>query len=252
MSLLGAMSRRFRLGVLKCDEWAPHIRAKYGDIDSQYVSLFKANGHSLESTTFDCLKGNFPSPKQYKDFDGFVVTGSKYSAYEDHPWISDLYKSLNDLHSNKKKIVGICFGHQAIAQAMGGKVEKVGWNLSHEIVRVKKEFKEKYSFPVEEYGILCVHQDQVTQVPPNFKVWSENDFCVNQGLLHDDETIFTIQAHPEFSPQVLHDLLLNKKGAIPEDKLKVALDTLENKPNNSLEVASWIMDHFFKAEKDEK
>lgn len=108
-------ARAFRLGVLKCDAWSPSMVEKYGDVDVQYPALLRASGHRIEPKTFACLDGHFPSKAQLKDFDGFVITGSKFSAYDPDPWIKQLFGSIKEIRESKKKLLGICFGHQVIA-----------------------------------------------------------------------------------------------------------------------------------------
>lgn len=106
------MSRAFRLGVLKCDQWLPIISEKFGDVEVQYPKFLRTTGHKIDPKIFSCVEGQFPTSEQIKEIDGFILTGSKVSAYDEHKWIGDLFTSLREINKNQKKIVGICFGHQ--------------------------------------------------------------------------------------------------------------------------------------------
>jgi hypothetical protein len=105
-------SNPFRLGVLKCEEWPASWIEKHGDVDELYPSLFRKAGYPIESRTFRCTQGQLPSKEDIESLDGFCLTGSPSSAYDTDEWISKLYDVIRQIYSMKKKMVGICFGHQ--------------------------------------------------------------------------------------------------------------------------------------------
>jgi len=103
-------------------------------------------------------------------------------------------------------MVGICFGHQIIAQALGGKVEKFskGWAVG----------RQTYNWDGEEISLNAWHQDQVTERPEGAVPVASNDFCENAALVYGDRA-FTVQAHPEFNAKEIDGLIATRGGPVP-------------------------------------
>ncbi len=141
-------------------------------------------------------------PKGVHDCDGWLITGSRHGAYEDHPFIPPLEQFIRDAYAAHVPVVGICFGHQIIAQAMGGRVERYegGWSVG----------PTTYDFGGEAFTMNAWHRDQVVEKPQGAQVVASNDFCQNAALLYDDR-MFTVQAHPEF-PNSFVDGLMRTRG----------------------------------------
>ena len=116
-------------------------------------------------------------------------------------------------------MIGVCFGHQIIAQALGGKVIKYpgGWSVG----------RTEYDLDGETFALNAWHQDQVTEVPQGAEVIGKSDFCAHAALVYDDR-ILTIQPHPEFGPDIVEDLIrLRGKGVVPDDRLEGATARLD-------------------------
>jgi len=222
-------SSALRVAILKCDSWtASSLLNKFGDIEHQYIHFLGLSGRNIDFKIFNCEKAEFPSIRDnsIKEFDGFLITGSRFSAYDSEPkWIPQLLEFIKQLDQQKKKVVGICFGHQCVAEALGGKVEKIGWNLSHQIINTTSEFQRNF-LPNKELRFLAIHQDQVVKLPPNIAVWSSNDKCKVQGMVKGSH-IMTIQSHPEFRPEMFKLLLEAKKDVIPSQVRESALKTVD-------------------------
>jgi GMP synthase (glutamine-hydrolysing) len=132
-------------------------------------------------------------------------------------------------------LVGICFGHQIVAQAMGGKVERHpnGWAVG----------ATDYDFGDKSLRLNAWHRDQVTQVPSMAKVIGRNSFCANAALLYDDRA-FTVQAHPEFRPEFVNGLMETRgKGLVPDDLMDTARTRLPLPIDDHL-MADQISDFF--------
>lgn len=99
-----------RLAILGCDIWAPSIVQHFGDISEQYNYFMRLSQKSFTSKIFNIQKKEFPS--NINEYDGYIITGSKYSAYDDEDWIRFLFDKIKLLDSSKKKVLGVCFGHQ--------------------------------------------------------------------------------------------------------------------------------------------
>lgn len=156
----------------------------------------------LGETAFDYAVWNvvdmdFPDGPDAADV--WLLTGSKHGAYEDHPFIPPLEELIRAIHTSGRRMLGICFGHQIIAKALGGTVEKFegGWAVGRQSYEIA---------PLGQLHLNAWHQDQVTKLPEGAEVLGGNDFCRNAALLYDDH-ILTIQPHPELSPAIIGDYL---------------------------------------------
>lgn len=161
-----------RIAILGCDFWSSSAAEKLGDVSEQFNKFFLLSKKPFTSKIFNIHKKEFPN--SVDDFDLFIVTGSKYSTYDSEEWLPFLFDRIQYLDSQEKRIFGVCFGHQvrsnqttnerqAIAHALGGKVEKVVWNFGHGILTVKPQFSEQYRLP-KQLAFLSIHQDQVVKV----------------------------------------------------------------------------------------
>eukprot|EP01114_Cavostelium_apophysatum_P007888 TRINITY_DN2009_c0_g1_i2.p1 TRINITY_DN2009_c0_g1~~TRINITY_DN2009_c0_g1_i2.p1 ORF type:complete len:266 (-),score=17.73 TRINITY_DN2009_c0_g1_i2:67-864(-) len=256
----GTMTQRqpLRIGLLVCDSWSnyPEIVQKFGDVEDQYKYFLGLADGAVETKSFNCINNEFPTKEDIDPLDGVIVTGSKFSAYDDIPWIHKLKEQIVSLDKESKKLLGICFGHQIISLALGGKVERIGWNLSHQTIRTDPTIVRKHHHaPVDTsragdnvVQFLASHQDQVTLPAPGMESWATNDACKYQGLMKGSHLV-TIQAHPEFRGAFLADLLI-KKDIIPQEKLQPALAQIY-KPTDSASFSKWVHEFFSEREQSD-
>ena len=116
-----------KIGILKCDSTNEHFMEEHGDYQDWYKSLFQSVEPSLEFETYDVILGEYP--KKMQENDVYLITGSRYGANDGDKWIDDLEIFVLELQHQKHPLIGICFGHQIIAKALGGKTELAsqGW-----------------------------------------------------------------------------------------------------------------------------
>ena len=196
------------IGILQTG-LAPDALSAMGDYPDMFARLLA--GHDFTFRTYRVLDGQFPA--SVTDCEGWLITGSRHGVYEDHPWIPALEQFIRDSFAAHVPMVGICFGHQIIAQAMGGRVEQYtgGWAVG----------AQDYDFGGQTLTLNAWHRDQVVQAPQGAKVIATNDFCSNAALLYDHA--LTIQAHPEFRPDFIDGLMKTRgKGLVPDDRLQAA------------------------------
>lgn len=206
-----------------------------GDYPDMFERLLAGQGFSFR--TYRVVENQLPA--SVSECDGWLITGSRHGVYEDHPWIAPLEQFIRDAYAAHVPMVGVCFGHQIIAQAMGGKVERYdgGWAVG----------ATDYNFSGQPMTLNAWHRDQVTKVPATAQVIASNDFCANAALLYDDRML-TVQAHPEFRPEFIDGLMQTRgKGLVPDEVMAAAAKRLSD-PIQDQTMAAKIA-AFFKAKR---
>ena len=222
------------IGILQTGEAPDVLSAEMGDYPDMFQRLL--DGQGFEFRTFRVVDMEFPA--SVHDCDGWLITGSRHGVYEDHPFIAPLEAFIREAYAEHVPVVGICFGHQIVAQAMGGKVERFdkGWAVG----------PTGYDFKGEPITLNAWHRDQVTAVPKAAEVVASNDFCENAALLYDTRA-FTVQAHPEFRDDFIDGLMRTRgKGLVPDETLEAAQERL-GQPNDAARMARRIADFFKQA-----
>lgn len=198
-----------RIGILKTGQSPEVTRAEHGDYDDMFERLLAGRGFSFVSYHVEDME----FPESVRDADGWLITGSRHGVYEDHPFIPRLEQFIRDAFEAEVPMVGVCFGHQIIAQAMGGRVVKHpgGWRVgAHDYVIGGKPMV-----------LNAWHQDQVVDLPPSATIAGTNEFCQAAALVYDHRA-FTMQPHPEFRDDFIDGLIQHRGGAVPEELLDEA------------------------------
>lgn len=162
-----------------------------------------------------CYEGSFPS--SVDSCDAWIISGSKSAAYDSDPWIQQIKALVVELDRSQALLIGICFGHQLIHQALGGEVQKFhgNWGLGAYPVIATAAFG---GFKAgDTVRILAVHQDQVIKSAPGFSLLATSDFCKN-AITRKSSTILTWQAHPEFVDGFFRDICSRLRETV-EDRL---------------------------------
>ncbi|MBZ4022624.1 glutamine amidotransferase [Rhodobacter sp. TJ_12] len=224
-----------RIGILQTGQSPDILREEAGDYPDMFMALLAPHGFDL--VTYDVEHMQFPT--DVHACDGWLITGSRHGAYEEHAFIPPLEDFIRKAMAAQVPLVGVCFGHQIIAQAMGGKVERYagGWAVG----------PQSYDFEGTPITLNAWHRDQVTKLPEGAKVIACNDFCENAALIYGD-TAFTVQAHPEFKDSFVEGLMTARgPGLVPDTLMAEAREKL-GKGNDSAAIAAKIAAFFHRHE----
>ena len=227
----GTSGQSMLIGFLQTGLAPETLSPEMGDYPDMFARLL--SGRGLTFRTFRVVEGEFPAA--VSDCDGWLITGSRHGVYEGHPWIAPLEQFIRDCFAAAVPMVGVCFGHQIIAQAMGGKVERFdgGWAVG----------ATTYDFGDRSMTLNAWHRDQVTCAPSGAQVIAGNDFCTNAALLYPGHAL-TVQAHPEFRPDFVKGLMETRgKGLVPDDVMAAAAARLDD-PLHDNAMADQIADFF--------
>ena len=224
---------QLKIGILQTGYPPEDTIEEHGSYALAFENLL--SGYGFEFSSYAALEGVLP--ESIHDADGWLITGSKFGAYEELPWIAPLENFAREAYDNSVPIVGICFGHQLLAQALGGRVEKFngGWSVG----RVEYNLA-GHEQPVPLYAW---HQDQVVTLPPDASVSGSTPFCKYASLTYGNKA-WTLQPHPEFTANFFNDLFEARKKGLPESAIEAASKSVEEGPTDSSAIAETIATFF--------
>lgn len=228
-----------RVAILQCGNVSEKFQSRFGDYPEMVRNMFVGLAPPLAFDTYDCQRGQLPAHIDTYDF--YITTGSKASVYEDAAWTQDLIRFIQKLAEHKKKLIGICFGHQLIAMACQGKVEKSvnGWGVGNARNRIVSHPEWMGVHPTT-INILASHQDQICELSETAQVIAESDFCPF-FIVQWDKHFLSIQGHPEWQPAYAKVLMEDRREIIPADRIAAGIESLQVEPDNAL-FARWIID----------
>lgn len=232
------------IGLLQCDHVNPQFAHLLGDYDDAFRALFAKHAPHITLKVYDACHGVLP--QSLDECEGYITTGSKHSVYEDIEWIHQLAEFVRRIHAHQhEKYVGICFGHQMLAHALGGTVAKSerGWGVGVKSATLHHN-KQWMTPDINDYRLLHIHQDQVQQLPPNGEVLASNEHCDVSMFVVGDHML-GIQGHPEFIPEFVDALMQTRVERIGAETVRAARNSLIQ-PTNEAMIVNWI-ERFFTA-----
>jgi len=217
------------LAILETGTPPPALIPRFGRYPEMFAQLL---GQTLPS--YDVPAGQLPG--NVGRYGAYLVTGSPAGVYEPLPWIEDLLGFLRAA-KGQAKLIGICFGHQAMAQAFGGHVEQSakGWGVGLQTYPIVRH--EPWMDAVPSIAVPASHQDQVVMQPPNTDVIASSLFTPYAGLAWRDQPAISFQFHPEFAPDYAKALIEARRERLPDPDGAIA--SLE-RPNDNKRVGEWI------------
>ncbi|MDB5453550.1 MAG: glutamine amidotransferase, class [Caulobacteraceae bacterium] len=225
-----------RLGVLKTGQPPEPEHQRFGG----YPEMFKAllGPEAYDYTVYAADEGELPAGP--RDCDAYLVTGSSCGVYDGLPWIDGLLDFLNRARG-QAALVGVCFGHQAMAQAFGGQVVKApqGWGVGLQTYEVLGA-EPWMDVAAAEVRLPASHQDQVVVPPPGTEVFAASAFSPYGGLVWRDQPAMSIQLHPEFQPAYAKALIEARRGSrYSDEQADAAIATYAGADDRAL-VGGWI------------
>ena len=219
-----------KLAILETGRPPSRLADQFGDYSEMFERML---GPGYLVDRFDVAAGDLPGdPNAY---DAYLITGSPAGVYDPLPWIEPLKEFL--LAAKDRKMVGVCFGHQIMAEAFGGHVEKSnrGWGIG--LQRYDIDRVEPWMDDVSSISVPASHQDQVVAQPPNTDVIASSDFAPFAALAWTDRPAISVQFHPEFEPAYAKALIEARREKMPDpDGAIASLD----QPNDNARIADWI------------
>lgn len=223
-----------RIAILVTGAPPGDLGARFGDYPAMFRDLLAGGGRQF--TAYEVTRGAFPAPE---DFDALIVTGSPAGCYDPLPWIAPLEAFLN--RNKGKPMVGVCFGHQIMAQAFGGKVIKSEKGFGVGLHRYDLVSSEPCIDGLTSFAIPASHQDQVVELPPHTHIVASSAFTPVAALAYDDQPAISFQGHPEFTPAFAAALIEARRGSSLDDaRADAALASLAQ-PNDRAAVKRWIV-----------
>lgn len=230
-----------RLGLLETDVLDPDLAARFGSYGRMFAHWFDRQGGGLHYRHYQVQAGELP--RRLDECDAYLITGSRAGVYDDLDWLAPLRAWLRDFHARGARIIGICFGHQLIADTLGGRAEQSdrGWGVGARAEQVHAaHWPAQFGGPApNSLRLLYSHQDQVTRPPPGAVTLAGSDFCPHAALAIGDRLV-SFQGHPEFTRDYLRLLMARRRERLGEAAYRAALGSLDQ-PTDEAAVARWLL-----------
>ncbi|TVQ96028.1 MAG: M20/M25/M40 family metallo-hydrolase [Spirochaetaceae bacterium] len=236
-----------KIAVLECEYIAESETPSAGEYTRLFAELLALHpdAASIQLTAFDVHQGRFPA--SVHDWDGYLISGSYAGVYDDLPWICRLATFLREAHENAIPLVGICFGHQILAHALGGAAQKadVGWGLGVLETPISRRYPWMGNDDSPAIRLIYMHQDQVTTLPDSATPFARTEICPYAAFTID-RTVLAIQGHPEFTAQLTEHLIREMPEKFPPLRAETAVASLAQEADRT-RVAGWIARFFLSA-----
>ena len=226
-----------KLTLIQPTEVPEPLRNRFGPYASMFHRMFAPEGFEFETVR---LTDGQPLPDP-ASLDAVLITGSSAGVYDNHlPWMEPLRNFIRGAYANRTPMVGICFGHQIVADALGGDVRKSekGWGLGRHVYDVKSR-PAAIGGNLPEFAIACSHQDQVIAPPADAEVFLSSAFTPNAGLAYRNGAAISLQPHPEFTDDYTVALAELRRGKAPDELIETAIASVA-RPSDSREMAGYL------------
>jgi GMP synthase-like glutamine amidotransferase len=226
-----------KLTIIQPTDVPEPLRQRFGPYNAMFHRMFEPSGFAFE--TIKLADGQpLPDPSGPE---AVLITGSSAGVYDTHyAWMEPLRQFIRGAYASKTPMLGICFGHQIVADALGGDVRKSekGWGLGRHVYAVKSR-PAHVGGKLPEFAIACSHQDQVIVPPAEAEVFLSSDFTPNAGLVYRNGATMSLQSHPEFADDYTVALAEMRRGKAPDELIDTAIASVA-RPSDSAEMAGYL------------
>lgn len=232
-----------KLTIIHVGQTPAAMLDQFGRYPTQFQDMFASAGEAFDFESAFVLDGaSFPDPSA---LEGIVITGSAAGVYDTPEWMDPLRDFIRKAYADKTPMLGVCFGHQIMADALGGDVRKSekGWGLGRHVYEVKAN--PGFMNGVAKVAIAASHRDQVITPPAEAEVFLASEFTPNAGLIYKSGTAISMQPHPEFDLGFSRGLVELRRNDPLNDQQVAAADKTLDVPVDNVEVAKELA-RFFK------
>lgn len=230
-----------KIGILVTGFVPDELRTTYHSYAAMFMQLLASTNGDFDYQIFTLCDNEFPANLELCD--GWIITGSKSNVDEKLEWIPKLKQLILDIDASGKPLIGVCFGHQIIAEAFGGRAEsyKGGWGVGIQKYQLCSD--NIFQTTQSDIKLCAMHRYQVSIKPERAICFARSDFCAYAGLYYGKH-IISLQPHPEFIPEYEKDLLLlrDKAGIIPKELVQTGLVSIKEEKTDSAKVGQWFAD----------
>jgi GMP synthase-like glutamine amidotransferase len=227
-----------KLTIIQTGDVPASLRGRFGPYRAMFERMFDATGMGFSYDLVPVSDGApFPDPAR---LEGIVITGSPAGVYDTYPWLDPLRAFIRQAYASRTPMLGVCFGHQIMADALGGVVRKSekGWGIGRHTYDVAGRPSYLRHLPAS-VAIACSHQDQVVEPPREAQVILSSAFTPVAGLAYTNGAAMSVQPHPEFTDDYTLALAELRRGSAPDEVVETALSSIAT-PSNSREFALGI------------
>lgn len=213
-----------KLCILDNDFLDPAVEASYVGYGAMFERLMRAAGATGQFDIFNTVKGQYPD--SFETYDAVLLTGSRADSFSQESWVLVLKQTVEALLQAKKKLIGVCFGHQLIGLCLGARVGRApqGWGAG----RMQYQWHAPDLMQAQgrtDIALLASHQDQVFDLPQGARLLASSDFCPVAAFAVQDH-VFCVQAHPEFVEDYSAFLLNKRRALLGEEKFNACSQSL--------------------------
>lgn len=222
-----------RVAILETDTPSDSVYSKYGRYGQIFENMLKNAGFNGECRFYNVVNGEYPVESE--NIDAYLITGSKHNCYDNDKWIVDLVEFVKN--TKDKPFIGICYGHQIVARALGAKTgphPDNEWELSVVPMKMTNLAKQVFNTAKDQdtISIMQMHRDIVHELPRDTELLASNENCKVQGFYKKNK-YWCVQGHPEFDSFIINEIVKSRKeGGIFSEEL--ANDAL-NRSNNQVD-----------------